>query len=227
MTLELRIRPLAESDVADVAAASRVDRGTLLAEVTSWQVQKSPTVVARSLDGAFVGFARARPIEVEVGPRPEGQVAELTELYVLPSARLQGAGTAIVARLLKTLRLLGFARVVAAANDTTADWLGARDWDVLPDGTALAWVEPFIPRDDLWNPDLRSGVFSPVLWLEAPAGRSRQAWIRLAEHPALVEARYTTDDDDATTAIARAVADSPGLADTLPRLLRAMLDNEA
>jgi GNAT superfamily N-acetyltransferase len=226
MTLELRIRPLAATDVDEVAAASGIDRGWLLADVTSWQQQKAPTVVARTLDGAFVGFARARPNEVETSPRPEGQVAELTHLFVVGEHRHQGAGTALLERTLKTLRLLGFARVVAAANRQTADWLAAHEWHVLPDGRALAWVEPFIPRDDLWHPDARSGSFSPLLAMPYAKNRPLQAWMRLADNPPLVEAQYDPRGDadaHAVAAITAVLVDDAVALESLPPLLRAAL----
>jgi len=226
MTLELRIRPLAATDVDEVAAVSDVDRGALLADVTSWQQQKAPTVVARTLDGAFVGFARARPNEVETSPRPEGQVAELTHLFVVAEHRDNGAGTALLERALKTLRLLGFARVVAAVNRQTADWLAAREWQVLPEGRALAWVEPFIPRDDLWHPDARSGSFSPLLAMPVPKNRPLQAWMRLADAPPLVEAQYDPRGDadaHAVAAITAVLVDDSDALESLPPLLRAAL----
>jgi GNAT superfamily N-acetyltransferase len=226
MTLELRLRPLAATDVDDVVAASDLDRGTLLADVTSWQQQKAPTVVARTLDGAFVGFARARPNEVEPSPRTEGQVAELTHLFVVTDQRGEGAGTALVERVLKTVRLLGFARVVASVNQATADWLAARDWQVLPAGRALAWVEPFIPRDDLWHPDARSGSFSPLLAMPYSKNRPLQAWARLADAPPLIDAQYDPRGDSdahAVTAITAALIENPEALESLPPLLRAAL----
>jgi len=226
MTLELRIRPLAETDVDDVAAASDLDRGTLLADVTSWQQQKAPTVVARAADGSFVGFVRARPNEVETSPRPEGQVAELTHLFVVAEHRGNGAGAALVGRALKTLRMLGFARVVAAVNQATADWLAGRDWEVLPAGRALAWVEPFIPRDDLWHPDARSGSFSPLLAMPVPKNRPLQAWMRLADSPPLIEAQYDPRGDadaHAVAAITAVLTENPEALESLPPLLRAAL----
>jgi len=226
MTLELRIRPLAATDVDEVAAASDIDRGSLLADVTSWQQQKAPTVVARTLDGTFVGFARARPNEVEPSPRTEGQVAELTHLFVVADLRGQGAGTALLERVLKTVRLLGFARVVASVNQPTADWLAARDWQVLPAGRALAWVEPFIPRDDLWHPDARSGSFSPLLAMPYSKNRPLQAWMRLADSPPLVEAQYDPRGDadaHAVAAVTAVLQQDPDALESLPPLLRAAL----
>jgi GNAT superfamily N-acetyltransferase len=226
MTLELRIRPLAATDVDEVVAASDIDRGTLLADVSSWQQQKAPTVVARTLDGAFVGFARARPNEVEPSPRTEGQVAELTHLFVVAEQRGMGAGTALVERVLKTVRLLGFARVVAAVNQQTADWLAAHGWDVLPADRALAWVEPFIPRDDLWHPDARSGSFSPLLAMPYSKNRPVQAWMRLADAPPLIDAQYDPRGDadaHAVTAITAALVADPEALESLPPLLRAAL----
>lgn len=226
MTLELRIRPLAATDVDEVAAASDIDRGSLLADVTSWQQQKAPTVVARTLDGTFVGFARARPNEVEPSPRTEGQVAELTHLFVVADQRDKGAGTALLERVLKTVRLLGFARVVASVNQPTADWLATRDWQVLPAGRALAWVEPFIPRDDLWHPDARSGSFSPLLAMPYSKNRPLQAWMRLADSPPLVEAQYDPRGDadaHAVAAVTAVLQHDPDALESLPPLLRAAL----
>ena len=226
MSLDLRIRPLAATDVDDVSAAGQLDRGGLLALVTSWQQQKAPTVVARTPDGAFVGFAQTVPNEVETGPRPEGQVAELTAVFVVESLRGQGAGSALLERALKTLRMLGYARVVAAADADTAGWLAARGWDVLPQHTALAWVEPFIPRDDLWHSDARSGSFSPLLTMPVSKERPLQAWMRLADSPPLVEARYDprgNADAHAVAAITAVLNERPEALEALPPLLRAAL----
>lgn len=226
MTIEPRIRPFSQADVDDIVAASGLDRGTLLAEVTSWQQQKAPTVVARDSDGSFLGFARARPNEVETGPRPEGQVAELTELFVRPDARGNGVGSALVERSLKTLRLLGYARVVAAVAAAEGDWLGTRGWNVLPVGRAIAWVEPFIPRDDLWHADARSGSFSPLLVVPVPKDRPIQAWMRLSDTPPLIEAQYDprgNADAHAVSAITAFLVQNPEALESLPPLLRAAL----
>jgi len=226
MTLELRIRPLAATDVDEVVAASDLDRGWLLADVTSWQQQKAPTIVARTLAGDFVGFVRARPNEVEPSPRTEGQVAEISHLFVVGEHRGAGAGTALVERALKTLRLLGFARVVVSVNQATADWLAKRDWQVLPAGRALAWVEPFISRDDLWHPDARSGSFSPLLAMPYQKSRPLQAWMHLADTPPLIDAQYDPRGDadaHAVAAITAVLRENPEALESLPPLLRAAL----
>ena len=231
--MTLRIRPLAEADVDDVVALSpsgSTTRGALLAEVTSWQQQKAPTVVARTPDGAFVGFARARPNEVETSPRPEGQVAELVDLAVVDGFRSQGAGTALLERAAKTLRLLGYARVVAQFDDAVAPWFAERGFELRPDGFARAWIEPFIPRDDLWFPEARSGSFSPLLVMDVRPTRPRQGWIRLADALPLIEADYAIGpraDENATTAIVAALAEQPDVALRLPPRLRAALHLDA
>jgi len=231
--MTLRIRPLAEADVDEIVALSPAgapSRGALLAEVTSWQQQKAPTVVARSSDGEFVGFARARPNEVETSPRPEGQVAELVELAVAPGFRSQGAGTALLERAAKTLRLLGYARVVAQFDDEVARWFAARGFELRPAGVARAWIEPFIPRDDLWFPEARSGAFSPLLVMDVRPTRPRQGWMRLGDDLALIEADYAIGpraDENATAAIVAALAEHPDVASRLPPRLRAALHLDA
>jgi predicted N-acetyltransferase YhbS len=230
MTPELRIRPLAVPDIDDIAALSAAEFGggalsreTLQADVAGWQRHKSPTVVARTLDGAFAGYARALPNAVEPSPRPEGQVAELSEVAVVAGMRGAGVATALVERSLKTLRLLGFARVVARSQNPGLERLG---WHVLPAGRGRAWIEPFIPRDDLWFADARSGSFSPLLVLPFDATRPVQAWMTLADAPPLVEAEYdATHDADsrATAAIVAELALHPDIESRLPPLLRAAL----
>jgi len=230
--MTVRIRPLAEADVDDILALApaSASRGALLAEVTSWQQQKSPTVVARTAEGVFAGFARARPNEVETSPRPEGQVAELVELSVAPDRRAQGVGTALLERAAKTLRLLGYSRVVAQFDDAVAPWFAARGFELRPEGFARAWIEPFIPRDDLWFPEARSGSFSPLLVMDVRPTRPRQGWMRLTEHQPLIEADYAIGpraDENATAAIVAALAERPDVALRLPpRLRAALLPNE-
>jgi predicted N-acetyltransferase YhbS len=230
MPPELRIRPLAASDIDDIVRLSASEFGdeglareTLEADVAAWQLRKSPTVVARTLDGLFAGYARAIPNAVEPSPRPEGQVAELAEVAVEPGSRGEGVATALVERSLKTLRLLGFARVVARSD---SPGLGALGWEVLPAGRGRAWIEPFIARDDLWFPEARSGSFSPLLVLPFDPSRPLQAWTTLADDPPLVEAEYDAAHDadiHATAAIRAELVRRPEVERRLPPLLRSAL----
>jgi GNAT superfamily N-acetyltransferase len=230
MTPELRIRPLAAPDVDDIVRLSAAEFGdaalareTLDADVAGWQQRKSPTVVARTLDGAFAGYARAVPNAVEPSPRPEGQVAELSEIAVVAGMRGQGVATALVERSVKTLRLLGFARVAARSDSGGLARLG---WHVLPAGHGRAWIEPFIARDDLWFPDARSGSFSPLLVLPFDPARPVQAWMTLADEPPLAEAEYDAAHDadaHATAAIRAELARHPEVERRLPPLLRTAL----
>jgi predicted N-acetyltransferase YhbS len=208
-----RIRPLAAGDVDEVVALAAAEFGaqeTLPGElrglVEQWQFAKSPVVVARTADGVFAGYARAEPFEVETSPRPEGQVVVLRELAVVPGRRGLGAGTALLERIRKTGRMLGYARAVASLPEAAAGWFAARDWEVLSAGQGRAWIEPHIARDDLWLPGERSGVFSPVLTVPADPEHPLEAWALLAEAPPIVEVGYDSlaELDDALVAALRA-----------------------
>jgi len=244
-----RIRPLAEADVEAVVAlaagafgAASEDSvpglaGELRGQVEQWQFAKSPVVVARTADGAFAGYARATPFEVETSPRPEGQVMVLREIAVVPELRGRGIGRALLERILKTGRMLGYARAVASPPETAASFLAANDWDVLPAGHGRVWIEPYIARDDLWLPGERSGVFSPVLTVSAdPAhplndsvlqaggqqARAVQAWIALSAVPPLVEAEYASIGE-LDAALAAALAADPAAVAALPPKTRELL----
>ena len=234
-----RIRPLAAADVEPVVAlaagafgAASEDTvpdlaGELRGQVEQWQFAKSPVVVARTADGAFAGYARATPFEVETSPRPEGQVMVLREIAVVPELRGRGIGRALLERILKTGRMLGYARAVASPPETAASFLALDDWDVLPAGHGRVWIEPYIARDDLWLPGERSGVFSPVLTVSAdPAhpltDQSRQAWIALSAVPPLVEAEYASIGE-LDAALAAALAADPAAIAALPPKTRELL----
>jgi len=228
----VRIRPIAEADVDDVvelatqlfgADADAPDlAGDLRGQVTQWQFAKSPVVVARTAAGSFAGYARATPFEVETSPRPEGQVVVLTQLAVVPALRGRGTGSALLKRVLTTSRMLGYARAVASLSETAAGFFAARDWEVLPAGHGRAWIEPHIARDDLWLPDQRSGVFSPILTVPADPAHPLEAWTRLADRPPLVQAEY---DSFAAldAAFAAALAADPAAAAALPPKTRELL----
>ncbi|GAB2456213.1 hypothetical protein GCM10027029_17420 [Conyzicola lurida] len=237
MTTEPRIRPITGADIDDIVALSADEfgaagaaRDTLELAVTGWQQLKAPVVVARSADGAFLGYARSVPNEVDPSPRPEGQVAEIAEIAVVPASRREGVGRALLARSLKTLRLLGYARVVARVTDAFA----VDGWTVLPAGRGRTWIEPFIARDDLWFPSARSGSYSPLLVVPFDAARPRQAWATLRDEPPIVEAEYELGPDSrrsdaaATTAITDALAELPAAVAALPpSLLRSLIESPA
>jgi len=228
-----RIRPLAEADVDAVVEIAAAEfgadpelAGELRGQVQQWQFGKSPVVVARTADGEFAGYARATPFEVETSPRPEGQVMVLRQLAVVPALRGRGIGRALLERILKTGRMLGYARAVASPSETAGSFLAANDWDVLPPGHGRVWIEPYIARDDLWLPGERSGVFSPVLTVAAdpahPLTPARQAWKQLAAVPPLVEAEYGSIAQ-LDAALAAALAADPSAVAALPPKTRELL----
>jgi len=224
-----RIRPLAEADVDAVVELATAEfgadpelAGDLRGQVQQWQFAKSPVVVARTADGAFAGYARATPFEVETSPRPEGQVMVLRQLAVVPALRGRGIGRALLERILTTGRMLGYARAVASPSETAGSFLAANDWDVLAPGHGRVWIEPYIARDDLWLPAERSGAFSPILTLPADPGHPLQAWRELADRPALVEAEYGSIAQ-LDAALAAALAADPGAVAALPPKTRELL----
>jgi len=228
-TPTMRIRPLALADVdAVVALAATLPApepelaAELRGQVEQWQFAKSPVVVARTADGGFAGFARATPMEVETSPRPEGQVAVLRQIAVAEGLRGRGIGSALLERVAKTSRMLGYARVVASLPETAASFFAANDWRVLPAGHGRVWIEPHIARDDLWLPAERSGAFSPILTLPADPGHPLQAWRELADRPALVEAEYGSIAQ-LDAALAAALAADPGAVAALPPKTRELL----
>jgi predicted N-acetyltransferase YhbS len=230
-TAPARIRPIAEADVDDVVALATGlfgaetapdPAGELRGQVAQWQFAKSPVVVARTAEGVFAGYARATPFEVETSPRPEGQVVVLTQLAVVPALRGRGIGTALLKRVLTTSRMLGYARAVASLPEAAAGFFAAREWEVLAAGHGRAWIEPHIARDDLWLPDERSGVFSPILTVQADPAHPLEAWTRLADRAPLVQAEYTSVAQ-LDAAFAAAIAADPAAAAALPPKTRELL----
>jgi predicted N-acetyltransferase YhbS len=224
-----RIRPLAQADVEPVASLATEQfgeepglAGELRGQIEQWQFAKSPVVVARTADGEFAGYARATPFEVETSPRPEGQVVVLRQLAVVPALRGRGIGRALLERVLKTSRMLGYARAVASLPGAAAPFFAANDWDVLPAGHGRVWIEPYIARDDLWLPGERSGVFSPVLTVPADPAHPLQAWTALAAVPPLVEAEYASIPG-LDAALAAALAADPAAVAALPPKTRELL----
>lgn len=230
--LELRLRPISAADVPDIVALSTRQFGenpqlsaALTAELTRWQIAKAPTVVARTVDLAFVGFTSARPIQVATSPRPEGQVAVVEHLAVEPRFGAGDARVQILERVLKTLRMLGYSRAATRITDDDSGWYRDGGWEVLKAGRARTWVEPHIARDDLWFPDQPSGSYSPRLVLEFEPGRPVQAWKSLREERPLLETTYPVAPDprrslqNADLALREAIADRPDVIERMPRLL--------
>ncbi len=194
----IRIRPAAEGDIDFVASLSAIEFGAetgfrhqALDEVESWRWRKSPTLAAK-IDGEFAGFARCKPNEVQDPPHPriEGQVAVLVQVAVLPEFRGLGVGSALIARATKTLRMLGFSKVVAQFQPALAGWYEAQGWTVLPVNHGHVWIEPHIQRDDDWYPDLPARAFSPVLRMSHLARYPQQAFLSLGDDEPIVLAEY-------------------------------------
>ena len=85
---EIRLRAAAPSDADDVIALSietfRAEHApsqrAFHERQAEWREDKSPTVVARDGDGAFLGYAFSRPNEAGDFERTDGQVAVLTQV---------------------------------------------------------------------------------------------------------------------------------------------------
>lgn len=77
--------------------------------------------------------------------------------------RTAGAGSALLERSVKTLRMLGWDRVMAQIPQQLVSWYRKRGWTVTERGETIAWVEPWIPSDAMWAPDLAPRAFSPLL----------------------------------------------------------------
>lgn len=224
-----RIRPLALGDVDEVAALAREqfgDEDALNADlqglVAQWQFARAPVVVARTGSGEFAGYARAAQLEVSTSPRPEGQVGVLRQLAVVGPLRGGGAGSALLERIEKTARMLGYSRFVAGTAQGAAGWLATHNWEVLAPGEGRVWIEPHIARDDLWLPDERSGVFSPVLTFPAGPGHPLQAWKLLGDAAPIVEALYGSIGQ-LDSALAAALAADPDAVAALPPKTRELL----
>ena len=193
---ETVLRAMGRGDVDAVLGLSAQEfgpepalRGDLIGEISNWTVRKSPTVVARSGD-VLAGFARCKPNENFSGPRTEGQVAVLAQLAVRDEFQGQGIGTLLLTRAIKTLRMLGFSRVLAQFTPDLAGWYRDRGWTVLPLNHGLIWLEPHIQRDDSWYPELRAGAFSPILMMDFLEKYPQLGILDLTDELPIAQAEY-------------------------------------
>ncbi len=141
---EIRLRAAAPSDADDVIALSietfRAEHApsqrAFHERQAEWREGKSPTVVARNGDGAFLGYAFSRPNQAGVFERTDGQVAVLTQVAVVPDARGRGVGAALVSRSLTTLRMLGYSIASAQMQADVAPWYARQGWTIYPPVTS-------------------------------------------------------------------------------------------
>lgn len=194
----VQLRASSHEDVDPISSLSASEFGPeplfrkqAINEVDSWRWRKSPTVVAK-FEGRFAGYARCKPNEVQDPPHPriEGQVAVLVQVAVQPEVRGQGVGTALVNREVKTLRMLGFAKVVAQFQRSLAGWYESLCWTVLPINHGHVWIEPHIQRDDGWYPSLPAGKFSPDLRMAHLDAYPQQGFLELGNGQPIVSAEY-------------------------------------
>lgn len=234
---EIRLRAAAPSDADDVIALSietfRAEHApsqrAFHERQAEWREGKSPTVVARNGDGAFLGYAFSRPNQAGVFERTDGQVAVLTQVAVVPDARGRGVGAALVSRSLTTLRMLGYSIASAQMQADVAPWYARQGWTIYPPGHVKAWIEPHIEQDDDWHPDLPAGSFSPILTINRLPNFPVLAEIQLTNDKPLLEAFYpgALDEDSnarrGLDAIAMHVTSKPSDSRHIPPALAAMM----
>lgn len=234
---EFRLRAAAPSDADDVIALSietfRAEHApserAFHERQAAWREDKSPTVVARDGDGAFLGYAFSKPNEAGDFERTDGQVAVLSQVAVVPEARGRGVGTALVSRSLKTLRMLGYSIASAQMQADVAPWYARQGWTIYPPGHVKAWIEPHIEQDDDWHPDLPAGSFSPILTINRLPDFPVLAEIHLTSAGPLLEAVYqgALDEDSnvrrGLDAIAERVMSDPSNGRHIPPALAAMM----
>jgi predicted N-acetyltransferase YhbS len=237
---DVRLRASGPADGPDILALSLAAFGrehaptlrTLAARVETWRESKSPTVVARDEAGVFLGFAFSKPNEAGAFARSDGQTAQLTQVAVVPEARGQGVGKALVDRSLKTLKLLGFSRVQAQLQQSVVPWYENQGWTVLPQGQVKAWIEPHIAQDDEWNSDFPRGSFSPILTVFSLPDYPFLAEIAIGEGRPLLEVAFdgATDDDTSTKrgvdSLLRLVSLHPDMANLISPALAAVIAND-
>lgn len=234
---EYRIRPalpIYAAQIAELAEVAFADRSArrhpLDLAITEWQNRRSPVLVATSPSGEFLGYARCKPNEAGAQPRPDGQVAILAQVAVIGSARGRGIGTELMARALKTLRLLGYARVFAQIEPHLVGWYSDRGWTVHASGHSPVWIEPPIPSDAEWFPDLAPGAFAPLLSMLYLKLYPHLAEIRVGEGEPIAQAWFDNRGNAEQSALRSyrammAELDShPELAARVPPGLRAMLE---
>jgi GNAT superfamily N-acetyltransferase len=214
---ELSLRTFGDEDGASVR--------TVAHQVATWRDSRSAAIVARDRTGVFAGYAMAHPNRAGDVWRPDGQVAVLTHVAVVPELRTAGAGSALLERSVKTLRMLGWDRVLAQIPEQLVAWYRKRGWAVAERGETIAWVEPWIPSDSTWAPDLAPRAFSPLLSMIPREDYPYLAALEIGANRPLLEvvvpASSRRDDLDYRLglAAAQAIAREPTLARVLPRAL--------
>ncbi len=226
-----RLRAAGPDDVAEISQLSRRTFGDddgasveiVAHQVATWRSTRSAAIVVRDDAGAFAGYAMAHPNRAGDVWRSDGQVAVLTHIAVVPGMRAAGAGSALLERAVKTLRLLGWGQAMAQIPEQLVEWYRGRGWRVFGSGETLAWVEPWIASDSKWAPDLAAREFSPLLSMIPREDYPYLATIELGPGRPLMEvvvpASSNHDDLENRLCLAAAIeiARKPALARTLPR----------
>lgn len=234
----VRLRAAGPADLAEISELSLTEFGpqdavqptTFRRRLEIWREAKVSIVVARDPDGRFLGYALSAPNQANGFERSEGQVALLTQVAVVPDARGQGVGIALIERAVKTLRMFGYSRVFAQIPTHLIGWYEHHGWTVGPARQMKTWIEPYIPQDAAWHPDeFKSGEFSPILLLGHLERYPHLAELTVRSDKPLAEAAFTVVPDGeesmqrAGEAIGLEIARHPGLAEQLPWALVAML----
>lgn len=232
-----RLRAAGHADIDDISDLSLsvfgeqdgADREVVAHSVANWRETRSPLVVARDADGHFLGYATGKPNRAGDFWRIDGQVAVLTHVAVAPEVRGSGVGSALLERAVKTMRMLGWARVMAQIPSHLVEWYGQRGWTVRPANEMLAWIEPWLPRDDFWYPELPSRAFSPLLFMAHRYDYPRLATLELGSDRPLLEVPVPLGHNDESTelmlghAVATALLRQLSLVRTLPPALIEMI----
>jgi len=227
-----RVRAAGPDDAVEISEFSRQTFGdhdgasveTVAHQVATWRNTRSAAIVVRDDAGAFAGYAMAHPNRAGDVWRLDGQVAVLTHIAVVPGMRATGAGSALLERSVKTLRLLGWDHAMAQIPEQLVEWYRNRGWAVFGSGETLAWVEPWIASDKKWAPDRAAGEFSPLLSIIPREDYRYLATIELGSGRPLMEVVVPSGpshDLDSRLGLAAAmeIAQNPALARTLPRAL--------
>lgn len=240
-TDEVSLRAAGPADAAEIAAMSVATFGAkdgttpeiLTRTIARWREMRAPVVVARGVDGGFLGYAMSSANIANGFARVDGQVAVLNQVAVVADVRGGGVGTALVGRTVKTLRMLGYSRVVAQIRSDLVGWYERIGWSVGADRVSRAWVEPHIPQDDEWLPAaFEPGEFSPILLMGYLAQYPHLAELTIGPAKPLIESSFALVPDDeessyrAGEAIGREIARDPELVARLrPGLVELMSEN--
>jgi len=223
------VRAAGRGDVVEISEFSRQVFGdadgasveTIAHQVETWRETGSAAIVIRTDAGEFVGYAMAHPNRAGDVWRFGGQVAVLTQVAVVPGMRAAGAGSALLERSVKTLRLLGWDRVLAQIPEQLVTWYRNRGWKVFESDETLAWVEPWVASDVDWAPELPAGEFSPLLSMIPREDYRYLAKIELGPGRPLMEVVVPPGRDGLERrlglAAATEISQRPALVRTLPR----------